>query len=143
MNARVSMSRRRFAVAFGAFALIASALAQDPAATVAALAAREWLAYTDSLDAATTWERAGKQFKNAMSVSTWTDALRKAREPRGKIERRAIVRTSFTRSIRGRPDADYALVLFRTAFAKRDAVESITLERESDGVWRVIGYVIR
>jgi Protein of unknown function (DUF4019) len=35
-------------------------------------------------------------------------------------------------------------VLFRTAFEKKtDAAETVTLEREPDGKWRVIGYTIR
>ncbi len=34
--------------------------------------------------------------------------------------------------------------MFRAEFANRaDVVETLTLEREPDGVWRVVGYLMR
>ncbi len=143
MTASTSISRRRFAAAFAAFALIAPALAQDPRTTSAQLAARQWLVYTDALDAATSHERAGVKFKNAMTLRVWTTALRRERESRGKVERRTMVNTGFKANIPGQPQGDYVLILFRTQFAKGQGSESVTLEREGDGVWRVVGYVIR
>jgi len=143
MTTNVRMSRRRFAAAFAACALVAPALAQDPRTTSAQLAAREWLAYTDALDAVKSRERAGVKFKKAMSLPVWTTALRREREPRGKVERRTMVTTNFKGGIAGQPQGDYALIDFRTQFAKGLGSESITLERETDGVWRVVGYVIR
>ena len=39
---------------------------------------------------------------------------------------------------------DYAVIVFRTAFEKKVSVaETLTMEREPDGKWRVIGYSIR
>jgi hypothetical protein len=36
-----------------------------------------------------------------------------------------------------------ALAQFRTTFAKKtDTRETVTLEHEADGAWRVVGYVI-
>jgi hypothetical protein len=36
------------------------------------------------------------------------------------------------------------LLVFRSSFAKKiDSGETVTLEREADGAWRVIGYLIR
>jgi hypothetical protein len=44
----------------------------------------------------------------------------------------------------GGPEAEVAMVLYRTSFANRTvATETVTLELEKDGVWRVIGYLIR
>jgi len=48
-----------------------------------------------------------------------------------------------TRQIPGAPDGDYALLEFRTSFAKKtNSRETVTLEREADDTWRVIGYFI-
>ena len=44
----------------------------------------------------------------------------------------------------GVPDGEYSLLVFRSGFTKKaDSRETVTLEREADGVWRVIGYFIR
>jgi hypothetical protein len=60
------------------------------------------------------------------------------------VTQRTVVRTTFEKSFPGLPAGDYALLLYRTAFAKQvDSEESVTLEREADGAWRVVGYVIR
>jgi hypothetical protein len=42
------------------------------------------------------------------------------------------------------PDGEYAQIVFRTIFAsKPDGSEQVSLEREADGQWRVIGYFPR
>jgi Protein of unknown function (DUF4019) len=142
MSATDSISRRRFAAALAALAW-APAFAQDPTATLAQRTAREWLAYTDALDGAAAYARAAAKFRSAMPVDAWTDALRKQRMPRGATKRRTIVHTEFRRDVPGYPNGDYALVVFQTEFENADAQESITLEREADNVWRVVGYLIR
>jgi hypothetical protein len=44
----------------------------------------------------------------------------------------------------GAPEGEYALIVYRTAYGNRvDTRETVTLERETDGTWRVIGYFIR
>jgi hypothetical protein len=122
----------------------ASAFAQDPNSTTVQSAAREWLALSDADNAAQSFDAAGQQFKRAMSRDGWVAALKKAREPLGKAEQRSVLATTFATSVPGAPDGNYAIVLFRTSFAKKaDAAESVTLERESDGAWRVVGYFIR
>ena len=136
------------ALAATAFALgpgaTGRALAQDPRAAEVQRAAREWLALTDRFDSIASRDAAGKRFRDAMSADDWSLALRRERGPLGAIEQRTLLQTRFERSFPGFADGDYALVLFRSAFAKRqDVRESVTLEREADGRWRVIGYALR
>ena len=39
---------------------------------------------------------------------------------------------------------EFAVLLFRATFDKApDSGESVTLERDKDGAWRVVGYFIR
>jgi len=122
-----------------------ASLAQDPKSILAQRAAREWLATTDKVDAVASYNAAGAKFKEAVSVDRWTDALQKARTPLGALDQRTIFETTFDNKLPdGGPEGEYALVMYRTAFEKKtDSVETITLEREKDGVWRVIGYFIR
>ena len=120
------------------------AFSQDPAATTAQRVAREWLALTDAGNAAASWDAAARQFKNAMTRDGWAEALKQARDPLGALTQRSVLSTEFTTSFPGAPDSNYAIVLFRSAFAKKAvAVETVTLERESDDAWRVVGYVVR
>jgi len=121
-----------------------AALAQDPEATTVQRVARDWLALTDSGNGAGSWDAAARQFKNAVPRDRWVESLKQARDPLGKTEQRSVLSTTFATSFPGAPDGNYAIVLFRASFAKKaDAAESVTLERESDGAWRVVGYFIR
>ena len=125
--------------------LAGAAFAQDPNSILAQKAAREWLAKTDKVDAAASYDAAGTKFKEAVTGDKWAEALQKARGPLGALDQRSILQTSFDKKLPdGGPEGEYALIQYRTAFAKKaDSVETITLEREKDGVWRVIGYFIR
>src|SRR5512132_2435566 len=116
------------------------ALAQDPAATTVQHAARDWLALTDRSDGAASWDAAAGQFKKALPREHWADSLKKVRDPFGALAKRTALSTTFATSFPGAPDGNYAIVLFRTSFTKKtDATETVTLEREGDGAWRVVG----
>ena len=123
---------------------IGSAVAQDPRATTAQKEARRWLDLTDHGDAAESWRTAGKKFQNAITADRWADSLKQVRPPLGEVVERTLLSTQFTRSFPGAPDGDYALLVFRSSFAKKiDSRETVTLEHEADGAWRVVGYFIR
>ena len=145
---RVTGARARalpalFALAIGLLGA-SHVAAQDPRASLVQETARAWLGETDRGDAQMSWKSAGKQFQNAITVERWAESLRQVRPPLGAMSARAALSTEFRKSFPGAPDGDYAVVVFRTAFAKKiDARETLTLEHEPDGVWRVIGYFIR
>jgi hypothetical protein len=138
---------RRFALGIFLCATMALALAgnaQDPRASEAQRIAREWLALTDADDGQASWKASGRQFRDAISQERWAASLAKARVPFGALLQRTLQSVQFLREIPGQPDGDYALLKFRTAFAnKAVAEESVTLDREADGAWRVVGYFIR
>jgi ketosteroid isomerase-like protein len=134
--------------ALGAFLLAwlatGAAVAQDPNASAAQAAARDWLALVERGDAQASWSTAGQKFQAAMPVSRWAEGLKKMRAPLGAIKSRTIVKTSFQKSFPGVPDGDYALIIYTTSYAnKADGRETLTLEREPDGRWRIVGYFIR
>jgi hypothetical protein len=120
------------------------AVAQDPKATDAQAAARDWLALADRSDAQASWNAAGKKFQGAMSADAWADALAKVRTPLGEMKSRTISQTGFRKKFQDVPEGDYALIVYVTNFAnKLRGQETVTLERESDGKWRVLGYSIQ
>jgi Protein of unknown function (DUF4019) len=147
VNARLSINRRAWLRVLAVGALLAAnvSFAQDPRAITAQRVARDWLALTDKADAAGSRDAAGAKFKEAVNVDNWADALAKARVPLGETEQRAVLSTKFDTTLPdGGPTGDFVLIIYRTSFAKKpESTETVTLERESDGNWRVIGYFIR
>ena len=120
------------------------AIAQDPKATAAQAAARDWLALADRSDAQASWNAAAKKFQAAMPTAGWADALAKVRTALGPVKSRTISKTDFRKKFQDVPEGDYALIVYVTNFTNKvRAQETLTLERESDGQWRVLGYSIR
>jgi hypothetical protein len=117
--------------------------AQDPRDSTVQAAARQWLALIDRGDVAGSWNAAGRKFQQAIGMQRWVEGMKEAREPLGAVAQRAAAETRYDKSFGGAPPGDYAFVLFRTSFANEpNHGETVTLEREADGVWRVIGYAI-
>jgi len=135
----------RALLALGVGLLCASPLAaQDPRASLVQETTRSWLADTDRGNAEQSWKKAGKQFRDAITVERWAESLKRVRTPLGALSQRAQLGTQFRKNIPGAPDGEYSIVLFLTTFAKKmDARETLTLEHEPDGAWRVIGYLIQ
>jgi Protein of unknown function (DUF4019) len=138
--------RHSWRTAFVAAAILctSAAAAQDATTSAVQRTARDWLALTDRGDGGGSWDAAARQFKSSITRERWSDALANVRAPLGAFEQRAVLSTRFEKSFAGAPAGDYAIVIFRSSFAKRaDGQETVTLEREADGVWRVVGYGIR
>ncbi len=132
--------------ALAALALVRAlpAAAQDPMTSAAQKAARDWLALVDANDAAGSWKAAGERYRKALPEEAWAKALAEARAPLGAVQQRTMLETTFQDHLDEGPKGDFAMVLFRTSYEKRaDGRESVTLEREADGAWHVIGYYIR
>jgi hypothetical protein len=123
----------------------ANGLAQDPRAAEAQKAARSWLELVDKLDANGSFAAAGARFRAPITSEEWADAIAKGRAPLGAVEQRAVAETAFDKAKTDNGgEFEVALVRYRTSFAKKsDVSETITLERDTNGVWRVIGYLIR
>ncbi len=140
-----SHGRRGALVALVVWAL-AGALpvaAQDPSLGLAKVAAMDWLVLADADDATKTYSTAAKRFRESMTADQWAGAMKQAREKFGKVSSRTNIAM---RRPEGKevPPGEYALLAFRTEYAKRGpGTETITLELEGDGKWRVVGYLMQ
>lgn len=114
-------------------------------ATVEARAAAErWLALVDVGDFPGSWQQAGSMFKAAMDTERWTRSVSAVRGPLGALRQRNNPSAEVQQTLPGLPDGQYVVLTFDTVFAnKASAVETVTLVKEPDGAWRVIGYFIR
>ncbi|MEP7329990.1 MAG: DUF4019 domain-containing protein [Betaproteobacteria bacterium] len=140
--------RRRALVALSLFvsALVLTSVpaqAQDPRITEAQRVAREWLVMSDAGDSKGTYAAASAKFRGTMTPEQWADASVKARGAYGAVRQRTLAASQAALQVPNLPDGTYVLLMYRTNFANRDAAETITMERDSDGVWRLVGYSIR
>jgi len=134
----------RLAAALCLLAFAASAAGQDPRTVAVQSAARAWLAFIDRGDAQGAWNAGGKKFQTALSAELWAKELKDSQGITGRPTQRTIGPARFQSKVAGLPDGEYAQILFRTSFARKSSgVESVTLEHEADGQWRVIGYFPR
>ena len=107
-------------------------------------AALGWLLLLDRRDWGTAWENAGQAFRSQVPIGAWMDGIPKVRDPLGTLMDREPAEVSFRATLPGRPAGEYATVGHVSKFSgKADAQEIITLAREADGRWRVIGYAAR
>ncbi len=112
--------------------------------TQAEAAAGAWLALTDLGNASGSWDQANERFKSRIDKVDWQKALNTVRAPLGVLRVRTRSSAQFTRSLMGAPDGEYVVIQYDTKFDnKATAVETVTVARGKDSVWRVAGYYIK
>ena len=138
--------KRLFAAAAATLILIGLATSADDSDAVAQaqVAARSWLALTDSAKYGQSWEEAASLFKGAVTKVDWEKAVKGVRSPLGALKDRKVRSATFTRTLPGAPDGEYVVIQFESQFEnKAEAIETVTPMREKDGAWRVSGYFIK
>lgn len=120
--------------------------APHPAATVSApqQAALSWLALIDTAKYAESWEAASPTFQAAVTKDQWVSTVQSVRDPLGKVQSRTLKSGQRTSSLPGAPPGDYSVLTYNTTFEKQGAmVETVVLNHDQDGKWRVSGYFIK
>jgi hypothetical protein len=103
-----------------------------------------WLALVDAGQYVTSWTEAATSFKKGVDQSIWEKQVTAARSPLGKIKGRALKTRLFTKTLSGAPDGEYVVITFDAWFEHQlNASETITSTKDTDGVWRVMSYVIK
>jgi hypothetical protein len=126
------------------FALLlpAAALAAD-ASQQAADSAKIWLGLIDTADYSQSWKGASPLFQNRISEADWIKAVKPIRESLGAVVSRVPAGVDLTKTLPGAPDGEYAIVHFKTKFARKaDATETVTMMKDG-GVWKCAGYFIK
>jgi hypothetical protein len=124
--------------------LIAGAQAQEPNTKAARAAVDTWLSLVDVANYAQSWETAATFFKNAVPSEKWQVAVKTARSPFGTFKSRTLKSATAATTLPGAPDGEYVVFDFDATYeSKAAAVERVTVVREKDGSWRVVGYFIK
>jgi hypothetical protein len=139
------LMRRRLILAAAAFAvaIVLPVRAQDARAIEAQAAARTWLALADNGEGLASYEAAGDRFRETIPGERWVEGLGEARKTFGPVLQRAVVSTQLTRTLQGLPDGDYATLVFRTSFAKKDIAQEVVTLEFTRNAWYVVGYIIK
>lgn len=103
-----------------------------------------WLKLVDALDARGSWEAAGASFRSAVAPEKWAEQLTATRKPLGELASRILAVEQTLNGLPGEPPGDYVVHQYHAVYDGRQAVtETVTLLREADDNWRVVGYFIR
>lgn len=102
----------------------------------ASTAGQKWIALLDEQKFAESWTQAGSRFRNQVSQEQWVNALRRSREPLGRVISRTPPPVEF-----GSKSND-AIINFTTNFKNHGVLtERLTLVNEA-GRWQVAAYAI-
>ncbi|MDR1009579.1 MAG: DUF4019 domain-containing protein [Opitutaceae bacterium] len=121
----------------------------DTSKTDAAIQAMNaWLKAVDAGKYAGSWNDCTKMFKDQLSQGQWEAALKQVREPLGACKTRKLVMSQQVGKLPGPGGRDlegaFMVAQFGSDMEKGGAtIETVTFEKESDGVWRCAGYFIK
>jgi hypothetical protein len=138
--------RTLLAISTAALILVGLSASADDSDSVAQaqVAARSWLALTDSAKYGQSWDEAASLFKGAVTKADWQKAVKSVRSPLGAMKTRKVKSATFTRTLPGAPDGEYVVIQFESQFEnKAAAIETVTPMHDKDGAWRVSGYFIK
>jgi hypothetical protein len=141
---KVLAGRRRVLAAMALSAIALPVSAQDPRRNEAVGAARDWLALLDKHDVKQLYATSGNRFREGISQEKWSEVAESGRQQFGAVRSRTLLGAQSPAETPNRPKGEFMTVVFRAEFEKRGVgTESLTVERESDGKWRVIGYLMK
>jgi hypothetical protein len=141
---KVLAGRRRVLAAMALSAIALPVSAQDPRRNEAVGAARDWLALLDKHDVKQLYATSGNRFREGISQEKWSEVAESGRQQFGAVRSRTLLGAESPPETPNRPKGEFMTVVFRAEFEKRGVgTESLTVERESDGKWRVIGYLMK
>jgi hypothetical protein len=114
----------------------------------AVAAIQTWLAENDAGNYAKTWSEAAKSFQKVVPSDRWVSVNQGTRAPLGKLIARKLASAAYlTHEANlgtGVPAAIYVIAQYDTSFENmKYARETVTFEKEADGVWRAAGYYIK
>ena len=100
-------------------------------------AARNFLMLIDQKRWGASYAATGAAIRKANTLTVWTTVSEQVRAPLGAM----VTRTLLSVDAVPAPQHGLTLVKFRTQFANKSIVETVTLDREQ-GAWRVVGITV-
>ncbi len=127
----------------GAAIIFAAVLFAAPLNDQAVPSGLAWLKLVDSGKYADSWREASTYFRSRVPEKQWIPMVQGVRTPLGALVSRKQRSPTFTTTLPGAPDGNYAVIVFDTSFQnKASAMEQLTVMADGEK-WRVAGYFIR
>jgi hypothetical protein len=105
-------------------------------------AAQDWLDLIDQGQYKGSWDAASAEAK--ATSEEWKGSVVAARGALGERLTRGLETRQEVTSLKGWPDGKYVVMTFSSSFVnKQQALETLTLMRDTDGSWRVVAYSIK
>lgn len=124
-----------------ALMLPGATLAAD-ASQAAADAAKAWVALVDAGNYAKSWSEASKLFQERVAQAEWEKQVKPVREMLGSLVSRTPGGVELATTLPGAPDGHYAIVKFKTVFAKKAAATETVVMMQEGQAWKCAGYFI-
>jgi len=122
---------------------VAGTHAQEPDTKAARAAVDSWLSLIDTGNYAKSWDEAATFFKSAVPSETWQIAAKTARSPFGALKSRTVKSATPASKLPGAPEGEYVVFSFDAIYEQKPAIEQVTVVRDKDGAWRVVGYFVK
>ena len=117
--------------------------AQEPDTKAAQAAVDSWLSLIDAAEYAKSWDESATSFKNAITSEKWQAAVKARGGALGALKSRTLKSATTATKLPAAPEGDYVAFDFDSIFEQKPAAERVTVVREKDGVWRVVGYFVK
>ena len=126
----------------------ASAQEGAPVDTTAVLenaekAALAWLHQIDEGEYRASWDSAGVAFKAAVTPEQWKASLDQARGSIQELTDRTLISATYAADLPNAPAGEYVIHVFSADTDNTSVIETVTMMRDPDGVWRAGGYFVR
>ncbi|MES2922618.1 MAG: protein kinase [Verrucomicrobiota bacterium] len=112
----------------------------EPLSAVVVPLATAWLGFMDHELYPDTWRMASAYFQAAASEEKWVDNSKRLRQPLGKLESRKLSDFKIVQL----ENKQLGVAEFRSQFSgKKGVLETVSMEKDGDGSWRVSGYFFK
>ncbi len=107
-------------------------------------AAEAWLNLIDQGKYDNSWEVGALSFQLTISKKEWNKAMESIRKPLGSVSSRQLQEKRVANDPKGLPKGEYLVLYYKTAFLNQaDANELLTLQKQSNGQWKILTYHVR
>lgn len=132
---------KRLALVFVLLTFCLSANADSASIDAAASAATDWLALVDEREYTKSYSAASFVMRAEVSQDDWLSHVRSLRKHLGQLNERTLNSSEFHQSLPDAPPGKYVLFTFDSLFENNKYfAEIVAVVKDSDGVWRVVGY---
>jgi hypothetical protein len=117
----------------------------DTAATreqLAQKAAEAWLPLVDGGKYQESWQRAAKQFRQAVTAEVWAQQVAAVAAQVGAVESRRLESAQHSSELPNVPPGDYVVLTYSSVFAKVPRAREVVVTVLEEGEWRVVGYFV-